>query len=529
MSEPTGTTEVGSHRAAPIVGAGRAPALTARGVTKTYTAAPVLLDAELQLSFGEVHALLGGNGSGKSTMIKILAGVVGADPGGTVEVAGGAEPTDLTRWSAAEARRHHLRFIHQDLGLVPDLTVAENLFIEASLHARRGLVSWSRLRRDAEDVLARFDLDLAPEALVSTLSLAEQTLLAAARALHDVEPGGRAIVVLDEPTAALPSGQADELMSAIRRYADEGHAILVVTHRLGEVVAVCDRITVLRQGRVAATGPLADRTEDDLGSLITGVDAATEQRTARATEPHAGGAHDGLRLQGVRTDTLEGIDLEVRPGEIVGLVDAGGLTGSRVLRTVFGLERLTGGTVSLGGRPLRLRNPGRAMAHGVAYLPGQRLREALFPGLSVGENVLLASLPAHRRGGLLSIRRQRSAAADAVRRFRVHPADATAEVTSLSGGNQQKVSVARWMVREPRCLLLEEPTQGVDIGARAEIWALIADAVDGGAAALVVSSDYQELATHCRRVVVYARGRHVTTLTGADLTVPAIAEVVHHA
>lgn len=509
------------------VGAGTMPALTARGVTKTYTVAPVLLDAELHLSYGEVHALLGGNGSGKSTMIKILAGVVAADPGGILTT--GGDTVDLRKWSPAEARRHHLRFIHQDLGLVPDLTVAENLFLESSLHARGGLVSWSRLGRDAAAVLARFNLALDPTAVLSSLTLAEQTLLAAARALHDVDPETRAIVVLDEPTAALPSHQAEVLMQGIRRYADEGHAILVVTHRLGEVVAVCDRITVMRQGRVAASVPLADRTEDDLGSLITGVDAATEQRTDHAAEVEPDEHHEGLRLDSVSTAAFDDVSIEVRPGEVVGIVDAGGRTGSAILRTVFGLERLTGGTIALGGKPMRLRNPGRAMARGIAYLPGQRLREALFPGLSVGANVLLASLPEHRRLGLLSAGKERRAAQDAVTRFRVQPADATAEVTSLSGGNQQKVSVARWMVRKPRCLLLEEPTQGVDVGARAEIWSLIAEAVRGGAAVLVVSSDYQELATHCRRVVVYARGRHVTTLTGTGLTVPAIAEVVHHA
>lgn len=508
-------------------GAGATPALVARGVTKTYTVAPVLADAELRLYYGEVHALLGGNGSGKSTMIKVLAGVVPADPGGTIET--GETTGDLRRWSPTDARRASLRFIHQDLGLVGDLTVAENLFIEASLHSRRGALSWRRLRRDAAAVLDRFDLDLDPLAPVSTLSLVEQTLLAAARALHDVEDGTRAIVVLDEPTAALPSHQAEQLMQGIRRYADAGHAILVVTHRLGEVVAVCDRITVLRQGRVVATTPLSDQTEDDLGTLITGVETATERRTDEVSDVPVEHAREGLRLDGVATDTLPAIDMHVRAGEVVAIVDAGGRTGRTLLRTIFGLERLQRGTISLGGNPLRLRNPGRAMTRGIAYLPGQRLQEALFPGLTVGENILLASLPRHRRGGLLSPRSERNASRAAVDRFHVKPADPTVEVISLSGGNQQKVSVARWMVRSPRCLLLEEPTQGVDIGARAEIWSLVAEAARGGAAVLVVSSDYQEVATHCHRVEVYARGHHVTTLTGTDINVPAIAEVVHHA
>ncbi|WP_166462622.1 sugar ABC transporter ATP-binding protein [Amycolatopsis acidicola] len=488
----------------------------------------MLEQAALRLHYGEVHALLGGNGSGKSTLIKILAGVVPADPGGTVTVAG--EQSALKHWTPGEARRRHLRFIHQDLGLVPDLTIAENLFLEARLGARRGLISWRRIHRGATEVLRRFDLDVDPAGRTADLTLAEQTLLAAARALHDVADDARAVVILDEPTAALPSGQAEQLMSAIRSYADRGHAILVVTHRLGEVVSVCDRITVLRQGRVVHHGPLADRrSEDDLGRLITGVDAAAESRHGVAHGAAPGTTDDGLKLTGVATASLRPVDLAVRPGEVVGLVDAGGRTGPCILRAVFGLEAVTAGTVELGGRKQRLRTPGRAMARGIAYLPGQRLRDALFPGLPVSANVLIGSLPRHCRAGVLSRRRERRTVDRAIKDFGVWPPDAAAEVTSLSGGNQQKVSVARWMIRSPRYLLLEEPTQGVDIGARAEIWDLIGGAVRDGAAALVVSSDYQELAAHCHRVLVYARGELVTTLTGADLTVPAIAEVVHHA
>lgn len=520
MTDAAATSATGS--------AGAGLGLAAEGVTKTYTAAPVLQDATLRLQYGEVHALLGGNGSGKSTLIKILAGVVPADPGGTIEVAG--QTTGLNHWSPAEARQHHMRFIHQDLGLIPDLTIAENLFIESRMGARHGLISWRRMHREAAAVLDRFELPLDPAGRVGELTLAEQTLLAAARALHDVADDSRAVVVLDEPTAALPSHQAEQLMSAIRGYADQGHAILVVTHRLGEVVSVCDRMTVLRQGRVVHTGPLTKgQTEDDLGRLITGVDAATEIRSDHVHDIVPDARHDGLRLTGVTTASLPTIDLTVRPGEVVGLVDAGGRAGPEILRTVFGLEQLTGGTVELGGRPLRLRNPNQAMSHGIAYLPGQRLREALFPGMPVGANILIGSLERHRRAGLLSERSERRSIDQAMKDFHVWPPDPKAEVTSLSGGNQQKVSVARWMVRQPRCLLLEEPTQGVDIGARAEIWNLIGAAVRDGTAALVVSSDYQELATHCHRVVVYARGQLVTTLTGADLTVPAIAEVVHHA
>ncbi len=503
-------------------------ALVAGPVTKTYVTSPVLHSAVLSLRFGEVHALLGGNGSGKSTLIKILAGVVPADPGSDIVI--GSITTSLDKWSPSVARASHLRFIHQDLGLVPDLTVAENLFIEDRFTAGRGrLISWARMRRDAAKVLERFGLDLSPNDVVGDLTLVQQTLIAAARALYDVAPGDRAIVVLDEPTAALPSREADQLMAAIRRYADDGHAILVVTHRLGEVVNVCDRITVLRQGHVVHEGLLAGQSESDLGKLITGVDAQTEVRGDNIVAIEPDEKHDGLSLHDISTDSLSHISLDVRPGEVVGLVDAGGQAGPQILRTIFGLERLRDGHISLRGSRMRLRNPGRAMARGIAYLPGQRLQDALFPGLSVGTNISIASLPAHRRFGLVAGSRERQANVAAVRDFHVSPTDADAEITSLSGGNQQKVSVARWMVRKPTCLLLEEPTQGVDVGARAEIWTLIGQAVHDGAAALVVSSDFQELATHCHRVLVYARGRHVRTLQGADLTVLSIAEVVQHA
>ncbi|WP_179272948.1 MULTISPECIES: sugar ABC transporter ATP-binding protein [unclassified Rhodococcus (in: high G+C Gram-positive bacteria)] len=482
-------------------------------------------EAEFDIRFGEVHALLGGNGSGKSTTIKILAGVEPADPGGRISI--GGQTLSFDGWKPADAQARRFRFIHQDLGLIPDLTVAENLFLSEGLNARRRIwISWKSLNARAQQVLDRFALPIRPTTPVSELSLIERTLVATARALQDVTDDDRAVLVLDEPTAALPPVEADDVLSAIRGHADHGHAVIIVTHRLGEVVDVADRLTVLRQGRVVASRGLAQSSESDLGALITGVPAAEASSTIVAEFSPT--ERPRLEIRTVSALGLDSVSLTVEGGEVVGIAEAGGKAGTALNELLFGLRRRDNGTIVLDGTEVDASSPSGAMKLGIAYVPGQRIRDALFSGMSVGENLTMASLGTHSRLGVVRGAAEERAIDKAMTNYSVKPERAAGlDIIRLSGGNQQKVSVARWVTRKPRLLLLEEPTQGVDVGARAEIWAKIGEATAEGTSALVTSADFNELATYCNRVAIFSRGRIQRFLSGADLTVSTLAQAIH--
>lgn len=502
-----------------------ADALALRGVTKAYGSTRALDHVDLTVARGEIHALLGGNGSGKSTLIKVLAGVVRPDAG---IVRSGDQECEARAITPAVARRMGMRFVHQDIGVFPDLSVAENLCIGrgyATGAARH--IRWATVRAEAVARAVRFGLDVDVDAPVRTLAPARRTMLAIARALGDADDTAgiaAGVLVLDEPTASLPDHEVQELHAALRRYAAAGHTILYVSHRLDEVLDVAHRVSVLRDGCHVATEPTAALDEAALVRLVLGHDLAAAPAPALIS-PVAAGDPPALAWRRVVAGPLAGVDLEVRAGEIVGVAGLLGSGRSELLRAAFGDQPLDAGTIEVDGTTVTLRGPADAMDHGIAYVPEDRSADAAFADLTVATNLSAAQVPRYWRGGRLRHRDEQRDATESIDRYGIVARGGDATLATLSGGNQQKVVLARWLRRAPRVLLLDEPTQGVDVGARAEIHRLVREAAAHGSAVVVVSSDFAELASVADRVVVLAGGRIVATLTGDDLDPRRLTEL----
>ena len=503
------------------------PALIrAVGVSKTYGRTQVLSDVSFDVQPGEVHALLGGNGSGKSTLIKALAGVVSFDSGGSIET--GATSTHATRWSPQLARAAHLRFVHQDLGLFPQLSVVDNLALGSGfVRTNYGRIRWAACHQRAQALLRRYGIDAEPSAKVDQLTLAQQAMLAIARALQDVGDGESAVVVLDEPTGALPADEAQTLHESLRRLTAFGHAVVLVTHDIDEALSRCDRVTVLRDGVRIHAGSTAELDRDGLIHLIVGRSALDGDRARRGA---VAGETPVLQVSEIIGRQLDIRGLQILPGEIVGLTGLLGAGAEEVLQSIFGLTTDVRCSMWINGKPYTPRNPRTAMSQGVAYLPSDRLRDGAFRGLSVLENLTAASMSNAAPHGKIRHRTERLEAKSLVDTFRVRPNDPSRPIESLSGGNQQKVLLARLARRCPRVLLLEDPTRGVDVGARADIWSLLTERVRSeGLAILVTSSDPEELATNCDRVVVLGSGRIHSEIAGADLQATRITGAAYAA
>jgi ribose transport system ATP-binding protein len=486
-----------------MTGALPTPALRAWGLSKHFPGVRALDDVGLTLARGSVHALLGGNGSGKSTLIKALAGIFPADAG---TVAVGADEHAAPDLTPRLARASGLRFVHQQPSVFADLTVAENLAIghgwESDALCR---IAWRKQRRTAARVLERFDIAVEPDTPLGACSVATQTMVVVARAMQDLDEAG--VLVLDEPTSAFPAVQVDLLLGFVRDFARRGHSVIYVTHRLDEVVQVADEATILRDGRVDITLPRAELTHQRLTDAIIGPAATSvtfgwEKKQVSTHPPlvEVGGLCGG----GVRDATFA-----LRPGEIVGLAGLLGSGRTTLLKTVFKAIPADSGRVVVAGKLVADGGPRAAMRAGIAYIPEDRASDAAFSGMSVIENLGLAHTAEFFRRGRMRHRAESTAARKLIADFRVKTSATSVPMSTLSGGNQQKVILARWLRREPRLILLDEPTQGVDVGARAEIWQLIRRAVDNGACALVATSDLNEMAIFCDRALIIREGRLV--------------------
>jgi ribose transport system ATP-binding protein len=480
-------------------------AFGATGVSKTFAASLALADFDLEVHRGEIHGLLGGNGSGKSTFIKILAGMYQADPGGTLTIRGEQHAAD--GWSPAAARAAGLHFVHQDLGVFPTLTVTENLALGRGFDTDPvGRIRWRASRTHAREVLARFHVHADPDMPVAALRPADRTMLAVARALQDEDEESAGILVLDEPTASLPVSEVDLLLRALRRHAEAGRTILYVSHRLSEVLSLADRVTVLRDGRKIGTRPTAGMGEGDLVQMIVG-------RSLDRYFPDLPDVPDqadlALQVRDLAAGPLEGIDLDVRRGEVVGVAGLLGSGRSELLRAIFGDLPRRSGEIRVGGKALALRTTAQAMRAGIALVPEDRGAEALFAALTVRENLSAATVGSYWRRLRLRHGRERRDARALIGRFGIRPGSDEPPGGTLSGGNQQKVVLARWLRREPAVLLLDEPTQGVDISARAAIYEHVRESAARGTAVLVVASDFDELAHVVDRAVVLRGGRIV--------------------
>ncbi len=488
------------------------PAVRMRGIHKSFDGVPVLKDVGLDVAPGEVHALAGGNGAGKSTLMKILQGVYSKDAG-RIEVDG--RPVDLT--STHDARAVGIGMVFQEFSLVPTLTVAQNIFLGVEPLAS-GLIRDKEAVARAREVFAQMEVDVDPEATVGRLGTAYWQLTEIAKALAQ----DARVLIMDEPTASLAKHEADNLFALVGRLKARGIAVIYISHRMDEVFRIADRITILRDGRRLLTEPLSDLTPAQVVEGIVGQQVEGEMeyrlRTAhRGAADHAA-ATPALELRGVTAGPrVQGISFSVGPGEIVGLAGLMGSGRTELARALFGIDPMTAGEVLVRGRAVSLANPRRAIAAGIAMIPEDRRAQGLVLDHSVRDNLLLPLLGRFRRGPLVDDRAARTTARELIERFRIKVADDSRAVRRLSGGNQQKVVIAKWLGTDPAVLIMDEPTAGVDIGTKTEILETIRGLADEGMAVLVISSEYPELLAVSDRVVVLREGTVHRVLARADI------------
>jgi ribose transport system ATP-binding protein len=458
---------------------------------------------------GEVVALLGENGAGKSTLIKILAGVY-QPTAGAIRLGEDVFPHGI---SPAEARAHGLSFVHQDLGLLESLSVAENIAHVAGFQRRFGLISWRRQERFALELLRRWEIDLHPATPVKELEAAQRALVAVARAMAT----DARVIVFDEPTASLPRHDVELLHGAVDRLRAGGVAILYVTHRLGEVARLADRAVVLRDGAVVGTLDVAETSERQLVELIIG------GSVDRDVAAHDRGVEDEdvLVLRDVSGAGVHDVSLTLKKGEILALVGLVGAGHRSVGRIVAGVELADAGEMALAGEPYRPRTPLDAQRRGVVHVPSDRLGEGSFPTLDTSTNFALRD---RVTTALASARKERAEARAVTDDWGVVPRSPDTTFSSLSGGNQQKVILAKWMTQRPAVLVAEEPTAGIDVGTRAAIYGRLAQAAADGASVLLMSSDADEVAAIANRAIVFAHGAPKSQLRRNELSPARIAE-----
>ena len=478
--------------------------LRVAGVSKTFPGTRALQDVDLDVRRGEIHALAGGNGSGKSTLVKILAGVHAPDAG---EIHIDAP----------------LHVVHQDPAVFLDMSIADNLALgrgyETDLSRR---IRWRAVRRRTADVLERFGIAGRPETPVGALRPSERAMVAVARALQDQEGSHSGVLVLDEPTASLPDPEVELLLDALRRYAAAGQSMLFVSHHVDEVLGFAERVTVLRDGRAIATADTAELDHDGLVELITG-------RSAQRMYPDAPARTEGqavLDVRGLTGTVIRDVDFSIAAGEIVGLAGLVGSGADEILECVFGARVPTAGAIVLDGEALPPGRPPTAIERGVAYVPGERTRAA-FTDMTVRENLSAAQVSRYFTHLFMNAQREERDARVTMQRFTIRAASDAQPMSSVSGGNQQKIILARWLQRGPKLILLEEPTQGVDVGARADIYELISSAADNGAAVLLAGVDFEEIAGLCDRALVVNEGRIVAELRKPDIDHETLTELAY--
>ena len=476
--------------------------LQMRSVSKQFGGTRALVDAGIEVRAGEIVALLGENGAGKSTLIKILAGVHTPDSG-SITYRG----RDVTH----AVRTLPIAFIHQDLGLIEWMTVAENISLMLGFPRRFGMIDWTAVRQRAVRALAAVGADLEPDCRVHFLTRTEKSLVAIARALAaDVN-----MLVLDEPTASLPADEVARLFVALRRLRSQGVGMIYVSHRLDEVFEIADRMVVLRDGEVVGERHVRDTTPEEAILLIVGREPS---QVFRRPTRHVGTAR--LVFDQVTTECAGPLDCRVQGGEVVGLVGLRSAGQETIGRALFGLATITGGRILLDGEAFRPSTPRAAIASGINLVCADRVAESIVPGLSVRENLFLNPVAA----GLRPFSRVRPstetlAAVALGERVGLRPNDPSLPIECLSGGNQQKVVVGRWLHLNGKVYVFEDPTAGVDVGAKAEIYRLFDVALERGATILIVSTDFEEVAKVCHRALVFDRGRVVAEFSGRELCV----------
>ncbi len=474
------------------------------GISKRFGATAALTDVSLDLRAGEVHALVGENGAGKSTLVKILAGVHQPDAG-SISLDG----TAVRIPDPATSRNLGIAVVHQEPRLFPDLTVAENVLLVHPPTGRFGEIAWGDMRRSAAALFDQLDVRIDVRRPVRGLSMADQQLVEIAKALsHEAR-----VLILDEPTASLSSHEVDRLFAIVRRTRDRGVAVLFVSHRLEEVFVLSDRATVLRDGRYVITSDTASLTTGDLVRYMVG--------RAVSLFPKADAAVGDvlLEVRGLsRTGAFRDVSFAVRSGEILGLAGLVGAGRTEVARVLFGIDRPTSGEILLHGRPVTFGSPSAALADGVAYVPEDRHQDGLVLDFSVADNVTLSILARLFRRLFIRHATERAVAQGYADRLRVRMTSVDQVASALSGGNQQKVVIAKWLAANPRVLILDEPTRGVDIGAKVEVHRIVSDLAASGLGIVLISSDLPEVLAMSDRIVVLHEGRVTAEISRAQAT-----------
>ena len=481
-------------------------ALTVTNMSKSFSGPRVLDSVSLSVEPGEIRALVGENGSGKSTLIKILAGFHLPDEG-SAEV--GGEPLLLGHGEASEAAG--LRFVHQDLGLVNNLDAVDNIALGVGYPSFRGRIRWRQERKRTRAALAELGYEFDIRRPAGSLAMSERTALAVARAMTPRQTPTK-VLILDEPTANLPAAEAERLFQLARRVADSGVAVMFVSHHFDEVFGLAHTVTVLRDGKHIITRPVAGLTEDELIEQVIGRQLEHVVHDAKAAERR----DVVLQVKGLGCDVLTDVDITVHAGEIVGIA---GITGSgrdEVATAVFGGTDRTG-KVTINGTAVPPLRPDRAIALGMGLVPAERHANAAFMTSTLRENITVTRPGVHFRAGLLRKSPERSDVAVWLERLDVRPRNSEFTMADLSGGNQQKVVLARWLRMKPKVLVLNDPTQGVDIGAKSDIHKLVDEAAAEGTAVLVVSTDHEELVRLCHRVLILRRGKVADEMTGGRM------------
>jgi ribose transport system ATP-binding protein len=483
--------------------AARSALWIARGVFKSFPGVQALDDVTLEVFPGEVHALVGENGSGKSTLVKCIAGVYPRDQG---ELLYGGAPAVFH--NPTEARAHGIATIYQEFSLVPTLSVAENIFL-GNYRTKKGtgLIDWPVMRANTRKVLEELSLTIDPDAIVSTLSTAEQQLVEIAKAISI----DSSLLIMDEPTAALGLNETKHLMELIRRLTAQGKAILYISHRLDEVFEIADRVTVLKDGRRVATAPISALKVGEVVRMMVGFDVGQHYPKDRNVQDRP-----RFELEHLSTDNgVHDVSFTVNVGEVFGL---GGMLGSgrtEIVRAIYGLDRIASGHIRMDGKEVRFQSPGEAIEGGVGLIPENRKTDGSFLNFEGPKNITISRLQALLQGPWLSLSRERSIGASYVKKMNISPAALERSVRYLSGGNQQKVIIARWLFSQARLLIMDEPTQGIDIGAKHEIYNVLNELTASGISVLLISSDFPELLAMSDRVAVVRDG-HILQITEGD-------------
>ncbi len=471
------------------------PILSLNSISKSFPGVQALDSVNLEVYPGEIHALVGENGAGKSTLMRIISGASSKDSG-SMQWKG----YEVDIKTPIEAQNLGIAMIHQELALIPYIDIGKNIFLGREPQGKiPGLIDWSNLYQASSDILDSLGLNISPRTIIKDLSIAQQQMIEVAKSLSM----DASLLVMDEPTSALTDREVETLFEQMSRLRSEGVSIIFISHRLEEVYRVADKVTVLRDGRWIGTHPADSLSENEIVKMMVGRElVASKTHESHSTDVSV------LRLNDVHTSGIvRGVSLDLKEGEILGIAGLVGAGRTELLEAIFGVRHITQGQILLEGEQIELDSPSKAIHSGVGFVPEDRKAQGLFLNMGVRQNIVLAALDTLTRLGIVLRTRANALTSSLIKQLDIRPPNQQQRVRNLSGGNQQKVVIARWLALEPRVLLLDEPTRGIDVGAKSEIHALLDQMAKTGVAILMVSSELPEILSVCDRILVMREGR----------------------